>query len=83
MFRTLAAAAALTLISSAALASPLGVWATEKNDEGNYLTVEINHLQALLRHFCNHRCWSPPPNTANNQNQPHCRSFLRPFADCK
>ena len=41
MFRTLAAAAALTLAAAAAHASPLGVWATEKNDEGNYLTVEI------------------------------------------
>jgi uncharacterized protein (DUF2147 family) len=41
MFRTFAAAAALTLAAAAAQASPMGVWATEKNDEGNYLTVEI------------------------------------------
>lgn len=37
-----AAAAAIGLMTSSALAGdPSGVWATEKNDEGSYLTVEV------------------------------------------
>ncbi len=37
-----AAAAALALTAGAAAAGdPSGVWATEKNDEGRYLTVEV------------------------------------------
>ena len=41
MLKKIAAASALALFSTSALASPLGVWATEPNDEGNYLTVEM------------------------------------------
>lgn len=39
--RMLTAAAAFTCLSTAALATPLGVWATEANDAGEYLTVEV------------------------------------------
>lgn len=40
--RATAAAAALVLAAGAAQAGdPAGVWATEKNDEGRYITVEV------------------------------------------
>ena len=66
--RTIAAAAALSLISGAAMASPLGLWATEKNEEGNYLTVEIKPCGDKLCGFiagAHDKTDAPDPNYEN------------------
>ena len=68
MFRTLAAAAALILAAAAAHASPMGVWATEKNDEGNYLTVEIKPCGEKL---CGYIVGAHASDGARDEAYPH------------
>lgn len=49
--RATLAAASLCLVAGAAQAGdPTGVWATEKNDEGRYLTVEVRACGEAM--FC-------------------------------
>ena len=68
MFRTFAAAAAMTLFASAAAASPMGVWATERNDEGNYLTVEIKSCGEKL---CGYIVGAHGADDATDPDYPH------------